>query len=164
MTYSKRDQISRKFARVITGILPLEKVILFGSTAKRNDQIRSDLDICLVGKKIRISKKQRDLIGALVADYLINQSIVINWIYFNEAQWENEKTPIIKTIKKEGKILWEKEKTESKSQKVTSDLLNARKESDYNPLSWFEKEDAEEFYLAAEEFVEKMDEKRKELK
>ena len=53
---------------------------------------------------------------------------------------------------------------DKKFARILSDLLNARKESDYNPLSWFEKDDAEEFYVKAEEFVKKMEEKLIELK
>ena len=119
ITYSKRDELSQEFALEITRHLKLEKIYLFGSTAKKKDRINSDIDICFIGKSDKLGNREKEIISNQVTEFLIEHAIVINWIYFNRNQWEKETIPITKTIKNEGKILWEKEKTESHSQKIS---------------------------------------------
>lgn len=111
-TYSTRDKISSEFAQDIKRILSCEKIILFGSTARKDDRISSDIDICIVGGVGSIEWDVRKLINDLVTDYLIEKEVLINWLYFTLKQWRTAKDPIINTIKREGRVLWEKEKIE----------------------------------------------------
>lgn len=110
ITYPKRDLISKECADKLKKSLPLDKIYLFGSTARKDDEISSDIDICLIGPFAKSDKTYKKLVNNITAELYIENSIMINWIYFHRSEWENEKYPIILTIKKEGKILWEKEK------------------------------------------------------
>jgi predicted nucleotidyltransferase len=100
--------------------LIIDGVILFGSTVRKMDRIDSDLDICLVGEKPQLTEADRNCINNIVNQYVLNEEIFINWIYFNVVDWNRAVLPIIKTIKKEGRILWENGKIDWKSQTIIS--------------------------------------------
>ena len=110
ITYSIRDELSIKFAEKIRKHFSLDRIILFGSTARKDDRIDSDLDICLIGNISRLSHSQRRLVDDIAGDFLLDNGLLINWLYFNDQQWEKNNLPIIKTIKNEGKLLWANEK------------------------------------------------------
>ena len=112
ITYMKRDEIGKMFGRKLIEQISLEKIILFGSTVRKNDKISSDIDICLIGLFQKLDPRTRDVIDEVATDILLETGLVINWIYFADKTWKHDCVPIITTIKKEGEILWEKEKIE----------------------------------------------------
>ncbi|MFO8017747.1 MAG: nucleotidyltransferase domain-containing protein [Promethearchaeia archaeon] len=111
ISYPKREYLSKECAHKLKNSVVLNKIYLFGSTARRDDTPSSDIDICLVGPLNKLNRESRKIINNITAAIYIDNYLIINWIYFNLGEWKREKFPIIKTIKKEGKVLWEKEKT-----------------------------------------------------
>lgn len=109
ISYSSRDEAAKRFAVEITTNLSVIRIILFGSTARRDDQINSDIDIAIIGEK-NLSLSQKDLINDIITQFLLNRGILINWIYLTKKDWDLNILPIVKSIHKEGIILWEKEK------------------------------------------------------
>ncbi|MGV9171651.1 MAG: nucleotidyltransferase domain-containing protein [Promethearchaeia archaeon] len=109
ITYPKRDHLSRECALRLKNTLTVDTIYLFGSTARRDDKVFSDIDICLVGPLEKLNREERVRINDITAEFYIDHFITINWIYFNNQEWNKEKLPLIKTIKTEGKVLWEKE-------------------------------------------------------
>lgn len=89
----------------------LEKMILFGSVAKEQYNPNSDVDLLLITKDI---KKSRKSLTDFKMKILLKYSVLVNSIYSIPNEFESEKEPIYNTIKKEGKVLWEKKKIEKK--------------------------------------------------
>jgi predicted nucleotidyltransferase len=109
ISYSLRDETAKRFAVEIASSLPVLKIILFGSTARRDDQIKSDIDIAIIGEK-NLSLTQKDQINETITNFLLDRGILINWIYILKNEWNLNLLPIVKSIRKEGIILWEKER------------------------------------------------------
>jgi predicted nucleotidyltransferase len=110
ISYLEREVLSRKCSTKLKDHIPLSKTYLFGSTARNEDKISSNIDICLIGAK-KLTKKNKELIEEITAQIYITTCITINWIYFTLKEWKKGIHPIIKTIKQEGKLLWEKKRT-----------------------------------------------------
>ena len=106
ITYSKRDEIKSSVAKKIARNVSLSQIYLFGSTSRKMDRLDSDIDICLVGSQHYLSRNEKDQITDILTDILLEEHIVINWIYINCKDWQANIIPIIKTIKVEGELLW----------------------------------------------------------
>lgn len=111
ISYSKRDELSLDCASFLARAIPLKKIYLFGSTAREDDRITSDIDICLIGPE-ELNRQNKETINEITADMYIESCITINWIYFSIGEWNKGILPLFKTIKREGRLLWEKEKIE----------------------------------------------------
>lgn len=110
MSYSKRDKLSKLFVEKIREIIYVNMIYIFGSTSRKDDSISSDIDICIIGKEDMLSKSIKKKINDKVTDFVVNEGILINWIYFSLKEWQEKSLPIINTIKMEGKLIWERGK------------------------------------------------------
>ncbi|MHA1973683.1 MAG: nucleotidyltransferase domain-containing protein [Candidatus Hodarchaeales archaeon] len=111
LLYYKRDSVIKKFVSEIRKVPNITQVILFGSTAEGNDKPDSDIDIALIGKMHFIPYEMRSEINDIVTDFLLNDGVLINWIFVSEQSWKESQDIIIANIKKVGVKLWVKEKT-----------------------------------------------------
>ena len=86
----------------------VEKIILFGSYATKEEQEESDLDVCFVvqQKTQAFEKKLDQFEDAFYAKYLCHLSSYV----LSMQAYQQEKTAIVKEIKAEGKELWSKQK------------------------------------------------------
>ncbi len=112
LIYKKRDAAARIFAKKASDFGVFERIVLFGSTARKEDLFDSDIDVALVlsdehASKIKNIKEQ---LTSLATEILLKEQLLINWLVVSSSDWEEEHLPIIKNIKSEGIILWEKEK------------------------------------------------------
>lgn len=89
----------------------LVRITLFGSVARNEYNPESDIDILLLTKN---KKQTTELFSDFKLKILLNYNVVINAIYISEKEYQNSIEPIYNTIKKEGKILWEKKKRKRK--------------------------------------------------
>jgi len=105
----KEKNVIEEIAKDVISIMKddVERVILFGSYATKNETVDSDIDICLVSNKTKDTLEQRkDQLEDFFYDkYLCHLSIYIS----NEKDFEEEALPIIKEIKEEGIELWSKQ-------------------------------------------------------
>jgi len=77
------------------------KVIVFGSVARGDSRIDSDIDIAIVTDK----KEVKEIAESLADDILFKFNKVVSITYFSEKEFEKEKDPLIKVIKKEGVVI-----------------------------------------------------------
>jgi len=89
----------------------LVRITLFGSVARNEYNPESDIDILLLTKN---KKQTTELFSDFKLKILLNYNVVMNAIYISEQEYQNSIEPIYNTIKKEGKILWEKKKRKRK--------------------------------------------------
>lgn len=105
----KEKNVIEEIAKDVISIMKddVERVILFGSYATKNETGDSDVDICLVSNKTKDTLEQRkeQLEDFFYDKYLCHLSIYIS----NEKDFEEEALPIIKEIKEEGIELWSKQ-------------------------------------------------------
>ncbi len=110
--FQKRLAAAREFATRVSKLASLQEIILFGSTARGQDHPDSDIDIALVldvASRDEL-KKVRDNVADIKMDLLLDWEVVINCLYFTKVEWEDSIEPIIRTIKQEGVVLWQKGK------------------------------------------------------
>ncbi len=110
ITYPIRDKIPKIFTEKVKNLSVFSKIILFGSTAKKEDRLDSDIDIAIIGEKNQLPKKIKDKIADIITDILLDYSVFINWIYLSEDEVNNHSIPIVKSIINEGEIVWVKER------------------------------------------------------
>ncbi len=110
--FQKRLAAAREFATRVSKLASLQEIILFGSTARGQDHPDSDIDIALVldvASRDEL-KKVRDNVADIKMDLLLDWEVVINCLYFTKVEWKDSIEPIIRTIKQEGVVLWQKGK------------------------------------------------------
>jgi predicted nucleotidyltransferase len=88
----------------------LIKIILFGSVAKENYTPESDIDILLVTK---FKKKTLEFFLDFKMEILMQYKVIINAMYVTPDEYRKTFEPIYNKIKKEGRILWIKEKIQN---------------------------------------------------
>lgn len=94
-----------KIQSVLNGYQEIEKAILFGSRAKGNYKPASDIDLTLVGENLNLTIQQKieneldDLLLPYKFDISIHHTITNN--------------ELLDHIKRVGKVLFQKEKTNS---------------------------------------------------
>ncbi len=95
--------IAVKFIRVLHKISPIQRALLFGSTARSMDKWESDIDIYLVVSR-RLMSKENEKLNESVTEILLHSGIIINWISFVNEEWDADAHPIVQTIIKRGRI------------------------------------------------------------
>ncbi len=106
--------VSQEFVRCLHKISPIQKALLFGSTARGGDKWESDIDIALIISQ-RLTITETEKINECVARILLQTGMVINWTSFLTEEWHTNLLPIVQNIHEEGQLLWERKKTELKS-------------------------------------------------
>lgn len=81
----------------------VEQVIVFGSVARGDMGINSDLDIFIVGEDVSLKKKVMEKLE----DLTIQTGIFYNLIFLGNDELELYAS-LYKTALKEGKVLWQK--------------------------------------------------------
>lgn len=103
----KSDTIDKVVELIVAAAAP-EKVVLFGSRARGNNNEQSDVDILILKKHL---KNTRKLTGNLYRTFLKeNIKIPIDLVALDYGKYDslkNETGYIYKTIAKEGKVLYE---------------------------------------------------------
>lgn len=90
--------------------LPLSKIILFGSAARNESTIQSDIDLALVMRESVTNEHRRPIARALSEFETLDNMLDINCFYTTEDElatathWSN---PCV-DIRKEGVVLWQR--------------------------------------------------------
>lgn len=80
----------------------LVHLILFGSQARKEANLESDIDILVILKKRNVADDKHEHIIDMIANLSIEYGVLVSLIYINEWQWETEKSPLLLNVKKEG--------------------------------------------------------------
>ncbi|WP_017293311.1 nucleotidyltransferase domain-containing protein [Geminocystis herdmanii] len=82
----------------------IDKIILFGSQARGEATIDSDVDI-LVVTKAKLTEQKRDELIREISDFSINENILFNVIEMLTTRFELEQSPLLINIRREGIVL-----------------------------------------------------------
>lgn len=96
-------KIAKEFASRIRKKLGKVIIIVYGSRARGDDELFSDMDICIVVNKL--NKKTREMIFDTAWETGFKEEVVIVPLIFEKNEWENfpiVESPIYKNIQREG--------------------------------------------------------------
>jgi predicted nucleotidyltransferase len=83
----------------------LEKIILYGSQAREDATEYSDIDILVVLKSAINPYDEIDKTSEIIADLCLEYDVVISRHFISSEKFENQNTPFIYNVKKEGIII-----------------------------------------------------------
>jgi len=96
--------ITKQLKKDFTGIYQdrLSQLILFGSQARGDAKLDSDIDILVVlkGEVNPVAEINRN--SYLISELCLKFEALINCFYLSELQLKEENKPLIKNVKKEG--------------------------------------------------------------
>ena len=104
---SQESPVLEKIVSFIISKISPEKIILFGSYARGDNNAKSDIDILIIMKNLQ---NERELTGSLYKD-LLNEDITtpIDFIAIDSEKYNKLKNKIgyiYKTIEQEGQIIY----------------------------------------------------------
>ncbi len=83
----------------------LDKIILYGSQARKDAQIYSDIDI-LVVLKVNINPYQEiDRTGDIIAKISLDYDVVLSRHFISLEKFNQDKNPFLQNVKKEGIVI-----------------------------------------------------------
>ena len=80
----------------------LLKIILYGSQARGDEEIDSDIDILIVLESPVNPADEILRTGEIVADLSLKYNVVISCIFMDEERFENRNGPFLRNIRKDG--------------------------------------------------------------
>ena len=103
----KRAEIVDKVKNILQRVAPDAKAILYGSEARGESRIDSDIDVLVLLDKEKITLHDRQKITYPLYDVEFETGVIISPKVFSKKFWENELsfTPFYHNIMKEGVLL-----------------------------------------------------------
>lgn len=97
-------EILEKFKKEIKQIYQeeLTQLVLFGSQARGDAKVDSDIDILIVLKKVNKDSPKYQKVINLISDLCLDYELLISCIYISESQFNQEQSPLLINIHKEG--------------------------------------------------------------
>jgi len=80
-------------------------LVLFGSQARGDANLESDIDILVVLKEKNNRDKKREAILDFIFDVSLEFGVLVSCVYVSQAQFEQEKSPLLLNIRREGIVL-----------------------------------------------------------
>ncbi|MEQ9715580.1 MAG: nucleotidyltransferase domain-containing protein [Candidatus Asgardarchaeum sp.] len=80
-------------------------VILYGSVARGDFKPDSDIDLLLITKNV---KKTRKLFSDFREEVFTKTNVIISAVYVTPEMYNDPKNPLMRRIKAEGMVLWKK--------------------------------------------------------
>jgi predicted nucleotidyltransferase len=102
----KRKQIAEEFAKEATNRFrdEVEDIILFGSVARGEDDIESDIDVLIIWNGDKV--KGWDVLEELAFDFFIRYKTLISINLISPAEYKNmENFLFMKNVQKEGVVI-----------------------------------------------------------
>ena len=89
--------------------IELNKIILFGSYARNEQDSDSDLDLLIVSKSFRNKSIDSRINMALgLSKKLVNNiDVPFDILYYSDEEWENSNSLILGEVKENGKMIYE---------------------------------------------------------
>ncbi|MGK7933883.1 MAG: nucleotidyltransferase domain-containing protein [Microcystaceae cyanobacterium] len=99
-------QIIKQFKTFVQDLygVRLDKLILFGSQARGEATLESDVDILIVTHQ-KLTKQERQQLIQFISQIAISDDVLINFVEMNPPKFDSEKSPLLLNIHREGIIL-----------------------------------------------------------
>lgn len=83
----------------------LDKIILYGSQARKDAQIDSDIDVLVVLKAQINPYKEIDRTGDIIAKISLDYDVVLSRHFISLEQFNHNHNPFLQNVKKEGIVI-----------------------------------------------------------
>ena len=96
-------KVAEEFASKIREKLDEASIIVYGSRARGDNELFSDMDICIIVNEL--NKKIREIIFTIAWEIGFKENVVIVPLIFEKKEWEESpmlESPIYKNIQREG--------------------------------------------------------------
>jgi predicted nucleotidyltransferase len=96
-------RVKRKFESLFQD--DLITLVLFGSQARGEATPESDIDVLVVLRDKQIRDSKREEVIDFIADLCLELGVLVSCVYVSKAQFENEKSPLLLNVRREGIVL-----------------------------------------------------------
>jgi predicted nucleotidyltransferase len=83
----------------------LDKLILFGSQARRTAQPDSDIDILIVLKDIFNYSQENEKISHIIADLCLEYNVLISCAFATREQLQNDNSGFFRNVRQDGLVI-----------------------------------------------------------
>ena len=92
----------------VTPEYPVEKIILYGSKARRDSIEGSDIDLLFV-TEISLDRAKKFQISDIIYKYELSNDVIISAILISESEFRDKLNTFLMAVRKEGIVIWSKE-------------------------------------------------------
>jgi len=101
-----RNAIIENIANTLHRDFPEVEVVLYGSEARGDARLDSDIDLLVLFDKDKITLEDKDRVGIPLYDIELQTNTLINPIYYTKQDWKNRPMDYFKwNIQQEGRKL-----------------------------------------------------------
>ena len=107
MKSSSLKQITTRVKEKFTSLFQddLISLVLFGSQARGDAMSDSDIDILVVLREKQLRDSKREAVIDFIADICLEFGVLVSCIYVSKVQFDDEKSPLLINIRREGIVL-----------------------------------------------------------
>jgi len=80
-------------------------LVLFGSQARGDATVESDVDVLVVLKNKQVRQSKREEVLDFIVDLCFEFGVLVSFVYVSQAQFETEKSPLLLNVRREGIVL-----------------------------------------------------------
>ena len=80
-------------------------LVLFGSQARGDATVESDVDVLVVLKNKQVRQSKREEVLDFIVDLCFEFGVLVSFIYVSQVQFETEKSPLLLNVRREGIVL-----------------------------------------------------------
>ena len=104
---NSKEILLKRIKKTITSVVPEATVILYGSYARGEEKIGSDIDLLVLLDKNEITWEDEKKISFLLYDIEFDMGIIISPLILSKKDWEKRHyiTPFYENVRNEGVIL-----------------------------------------------------------
>ena len=107
MRAARLDQILREFRDGLEQIYGsrLIRVVLFGSQARDEAEADSDIDVMLVLQGAVDPNREIQRLSSFTSGLSLKHDVVISCVYLSEENYDNEQSPLMLNVRREGVLV-----------------------------------------------------------
>lgn len=102
-----RGEIVKRIKQSVIENVPDAKIILYGSEARGESSVDSDIDVVILLDRLALSWKDKSFLMDILYEIELESGVLIHPLIKTKTEWENQpfKTPFYQNVVNEGVVL-----------------------------------------------------------